>query len=92
MNLVRGDFPDRLLDNCTIYYLLDDPWGWEAVAYLFPILSIAQMCQDYEPDHVKEAMLMVFDIIKAGGYRERIEKLIEEDGVKASSSKFSRKY
>ena len=81
----QGDLPDRLLDNCTIYYLLDDPRGWEAVAYLFPILSLAQMCQDYEPDHVKEAILKIFDIIEVGGYRERIEKLIEEDRVKASS-------
>lgn len=85
----QGDLPDRLLNNCTIYYLLDDPRGWEAVAYLLPILSLAQMCQDYEPDRVKESILMVLDIIKAGGYRERIEKLIEEDRVKASSSSVS---
>lgn len=79
----QGDFPDRLLDNCTLYYLLEDPKGWEALAYLFPIIALWEMCHDYEPDVVKDRMLKMFDLIPNGDYRERIEKLIAEDRSKA---------
>ena len=75
----QGDLPDRLLDNCTIYYFLEDPQGWEAMAYLLPIVALAEMNEDYEPDDVKNEMLRVFDLIPENGYKERIEKLIEYD-------------
>ncbi len=78
----QGDVPDSLLDNCTIYYFLDNPQGWEALAYLLPIAALWEMCQDYEPDNVKDKMLEVFDRIPGEGYRDRIEKLIEEDRIK----------
>ena len=79
----QGDLPDILLDNCTLYYFLDDPQGWEAVAYLLPIAALYEMCSDYEPDSVKDNMLKVFDVIPDDGYRERLERLIEEDRAKA---------
>ncbi len=75
----QGDLPDRLLDNCSIYYFLDDPQGWEAMAYLLPIVALWEMCQDYDPDNVKNEMLRIFDLIPITGYRYKIEKLIEED-------------
>ena len=79
----QGDLPDRLLDNCTLYYFIDDPKGWEALAYLLPIAALWEMCQEYDPDSVKEGMLKVFDLVPGDGYRERIEKLIEKDRAKA---------
>lgn len=79
----QGDLPDILIDNCTIYYFLDDPQGWEAMAYLFPIVALGEMCREYEPDSVKDNMLRLFDMIPDGGYRERIERFIEEDRRKA---------
>ncbi len=81
------DLPDNLLDNCTLYYFLDDPQGWDALAYLLPILALWEMCQDYDPDTVKNVMLKVFDLIPDDGNIERIEKLIEEDRAKANSNK-----
>ncbi len=84
----QGDLPDNLLDNCALYYLIDDPQGWEAMAYLLPIVALAEMCQEYEPDNVKDDMLTVFDMIPEGGYRERIEKLIAEDRIKAGKGGF----
>ena len=47
----QGDLPNRLFDNCTLYYFLYDPQGWEAVAYLAPIMALWEMCHDYDPDH-----------------------------------------
>lgn len=79
----QGDLPDRLLDNCTMYYLVDDPQGWEAMAYLLPIVALLEMCQDYDPDSVKDVMLRIFDLFPGKGYRERVEKLIKEDRAKA---------
>ncbi len=79
----QGDLPDRLLDNCTIYYFRDDPQSWEALAYLLPIAALWEMCHDYDPDNVKNVMLNAFSLIPEEGYRERIEKLIEEDRAKA---------
>ena len=80
----QGDFPDRLFDNCTIYYFSDDPGGWEALAYVLPIAALWEMCQDYDPDSVKDGILKAFDLIPDGErYRERIEKLIAEDREKA---------
>ncbi len=82
----QGDLPDRLLDNCTIYYLVDDPQGWEAAAYLIPIIVLKEICQDQDlnPDRVKDEMLRIFDLVPDGSrYRERMEKLIEEDRAKA---------
>ena len=79
----QGDLPDRLLDNCTIYYFRDNPQGWEALAYLLPIAALWEMCQDYDPDNVKNVMLNAFSLLPEEGYRERIEKLIEEDRAKA---------
>ena len=79
----QGDLPDRLLENCAIYYFLDNPQGWEAVADLFPILALGEMCQEYEPDDVKNGMLKAFDLVPDAGYRERVEKLIEEDRAMA---------
>ncbi len=79
----QGDLPDRLLDNCTLYYFLENPKGWEAVANLLPIMALSRMCCQYEPDQVKNEMLQVFNLIPGKGYRERIEKLIEEDRAKA---------
>ncbi len=78
------DMPDNLLDNCTIYYLVDDPQGWEALAYLLPITALWIMCEDYEPDLVKKEMLDVFDLIPDNGYRDRIERMIEEDRKNAT--------
>ncbi len=79
----QGDLPDKLLENCALYYLIEDPQGWEAVADILPILALWEMCQDYNPDNVKNEILKVFDMIPGEGYRERIEKLIEEDRAKA---------
>ena len=79
----QGDLPDRLVDSCAIYYFLDDPQGFEALAYLLPITALVEMCREYEPDNVKKTMLDVFDMIGDGGYRDRIEKLIEEDRANA---------
>ena len=79
----QGDLPDRLLDNCTMYYLIDDPQGWEAIAYILPIVALSEMCVDYNPDSVKDNMLKVFDLLPGKEYRKRVEKLIEEDRVKA---------
>ena len=78
----QGDLPDSLLDSCSVYYYLYDPQGWEALACILPITALWHMCHDYEPDNVKEAMLMVFDLIPDGRYRERIEKMIKEDRAK----------
>ena len=75
----QGDIPDRLFDNCTIYYLTDDPKGWEALAYILPIIALWEMCTDYDPDSVKNTMLKVFDLIPEGDYVERIEKYIAAD-------------
>ena len=75
----QGDLPDRLLDNCTLYYLLEDPHGWESLAYILPLVALWEMCHDYEPDSVKNELLKVFDLIPNDGYKDRIEKLIEED-------------
>ena len=81
----QGVCPDKLLDNCAIYYFLDDPQGWESQAYLLPIVALGEMCRgDYEPDRVKELMLKIFSIIPDRGYVSRIEKLIEEDRAKAN--------
>ncbi|MBO4900013.1 MAG: hypothetical protein J5509_06955 [Lachnospiraceae bacterium] len=79
----QGDLPNRLFDNCTLYYFLHDPQGWEAVAYLAPIMALWEMCHDYDPDSIKDGLLRLFDRIPAEGDRERIEKLIEEDRAKA---------
>ena len=78
----QGDLPDRLLDNCTIYYFVDDPKRWEALAYLLPIAALWEMCTDYEPDNVQKVMFGIFDLVPDKGYRQRIEKLIEEDKAK----------
>ena len=80
----QGDLPDNLLDNCSIYYFLEDPHGWTSVAYLLPIIALLVMCQDYDPDHVKDEMLRVFDLIPRRRYREKIEILIEEDRARAN--------
>ncbi len=74
--------PDRLIDNCAMYYLIEDLQGWEALAYVMPISAIWEMSHDYEPDSVKDEMLKVFDLMPNVGYRERLEKLIEEDRMK----------
>ncbi len=79
----QGDLPDHLLDNCSLYYFLEDPKGWKALAYILPIYALWEMCNNYEPDNVKDGLLKVFDLIPTGGYRERLEKLIEEDRAKA---------
>ena len=82
----QGDVPDRLFDNCTIYYFLDDPQGWEAIAYILPIIALGVMCSEFDPDEVKTELLRVFDIIPYNGYVERIEKLIEEDRAGADKT------
>ncbi len=79
----QGDLPDRLLDNCSLYYFINDPHGWEALAYLIPIAALLEMCEDYEPNNVKKVLFKVFDLIPGSGYVERIENLIEEDRAKA---------
>ena len=86
----QGDLPDRLLDNCTLYYFLEDPQGWEALAYILPIIALWEMCHDYEPESVKNEMLKVFDLIPDGGYRERIEKQIKEDRARAGKGEENR--
>ncbi len=78
----QRDLPDRLLDKCAVYFYIDDPRGWEAMAYLLPIVTLWAMCDDYKPDNVKNGMLKVFDLVPDKGYKERIEKLIEEDRAK----------
>jgi len=75
----QGDLPDWLINNCTIYYLMDDPKGWEALAYILPITALWEMCTEYNPDSVKNTMFKVFDLIPKGDYVERIEKLIAAD-------------
>lgn len=75
----QGDLPDWLINNCTIYYLMDDPKGWEALAYILPITALWEMCTEYNPDSVKNTMFKAFDLIPKGDYVERIEKLIAED-------------
>ena len=80
------DVPDRLFDNCTIYYFHYDPRGWEALAYILPIMALSGMNGEYEPDDVKSRLLQVFDIIPKVGYRERVEMLIEEDRAKAAKA------
>ena len=79
----QRDFPDRLINNCAIYYLVDDPQGWEAVAYLLPIIALMQMCNKYEPEDIKKLMMTVFDLVPNGDYRERTEELIAQDRLKA---------
>ena len=78
------DLPDNLLNNCALYYLVDDPQGWEALAYLLPITALWIMCEDYEPDNVKKELLDVFDLIPDKGYKDRVEKMIEEDRKNAT--------
>ncbi|MCR5223028.1 MAG: hypothetical protein K6D90_09220 [Lachnospiraceae bacterium] len=78
------DLPDNLLNNCALYYLVDDPQGWEALAYLLPITALWIMCEDYEPDSVKKELLDVFDLIPDNGYKDRVEKMIEEDRKNAT--------
>ena len=75
--------PDELLDNCSLYYFMADPQGWEALAYVLPITALREMNYEYEPDDIKEIMLKALDLIPDDGYRERIEALIAEDRERA---------
>ncbi|MCR5212513.1 MAG: hypothetical protein K6C41_08195 [Lachnospiraceae bacterium] len=75
--------PDELVDNCSLYYFMADPQGWEALAYVLPIIALSEMNYEYEPDHIKDIMLKAFDLIPNDGYREKIEVLIAQDREKA---------
>ena len=79
----QGDIPDRLLENCSLYYFLADPRGWEALAYLLPIMALWEMCQDYDPDSIKDGLLRTFDFVPGAGYADRVEAMIEEDRIRA---------
>ena len=79
--------PDHLLDCWSLYYFLEDPKGWEAIAYILPIIALLEMCGNYEPDDVKDILFrMFFDRFPEDGYRERLEKLIEEDRAGAGKA------
>lgn len=78
-----GSLPNELADNCSLYYFLADPQGWEVLAYVLPIIALREMNYEYEPDDIKDILLKAFNLVPNEGYRERIEALIAEDRARA---------